>query len=140
MTGIGIFLQKHCHRHIILALRLYHHYELTKLCSQFFLKMISGLLDILISWWVLGAMCKLHWPFFWISDPPRTVWRFGVKVAVLKILKCFKNWQKWFQYIVFTSIECILSKKNQFAIEKFANLSQIHDYLFWFWPFMPLYY
>ena len=69
-----------------------------------------------------------------------TVLRFGVKVAVLQIFKCFKNWQKWFQCIVFTSIKCILSKNNQFAIEKFANLSQIHDYLFWFWLFMPLYY
>ena len=59
-----------------------------------------------------------------------TVLRFEVKVAVCQIVKCFKNCQKWFQYVVFTYIECILSKNYNFVIEKFANLSQIHDYIF----------
>ena len=45
-----------------------------------------------------------------VQNPHVTVLRFGVKVAVLQIFKCFKNWQKCFQYIVFTSIECILQK------------------------------
>ena len=105
--------------------------------------------NLILGWVNISLTTYIKWRFFismiqgrrkdWKSGGD-TVLRFGVKVAVLQIFKCFKNWQKWFQYIVFTSIECILSKNNQFAIEKFANLSQIHDYLFWFWLFMPLYY
>jgi hypothetical protein len=59
-----------------------------------------------------------------------TLLRFEVKVAICQIFKCFKNFQKLFQYIVFTYIECILSKNYHFVLEKFAILSQIHDYIF----------
>ena len=58
--------------------------------------------------------------------PTHTVLRFEIKVAVFQISKCFKNWRKWIQYVVFTYIECILY--------------QIHNYCSLFWLFLSFYY